>query len=84
MEVENMILMPRLTPPTTLWANQTEKEEFGIRIMDLEKFFHDAIPSIVKNNPELLSKARFSDYPEIRYVYKPKFNYATQPIPKES
>lgn len=87
-EVEEMFeghekFTPRQVPPKTLWANLAEKDEIGSKIIELEKFFFDAIPSEVKQNQELLSKARFSDYPEIRYVYKPRFNYSDIPTPKD-
>ncbi|CAG9335516.1 unnamed protein product [Blepharisma stoltei] len=75
---------PRKIPPKSVWANLSEKEEFGTRMVDIEQFFHEAIPSELKLSPELLTKARFSDYPEVRYVYKRPFNYSDMPAPKIS
>eukprot|EP00359_Climacostomum_virens_P001391 CAMPEP_0204897514 /NCGR_PEP_ID=MMETSP1397-20131031/784_1 /ASSEMBLY_ACC=CAM_ASM_000891 /TAXON_ID=49980 /ORGANISM="Climacostomum Climacostomum virens, Strain Stock W-24" /LENGTH=866 /DNA_ID=CAMNT_0052065281 /DNA_START=151 /DNA_END=2751 /DNA_ORIENTATION=- len=56
--------------PISVEARLTEKDQGLKNISEAEKFFRTAIPSKLKGHPELLSKARFGDGPEERYIYK--------------
>ena len=74
---------PRQIPPKQLWPKITDKYEVQERIMEVEEFFHEALPSELKENPEFLSLKRIGDQKEPRYFFKPQFNYKKVPQTKE-
>lgn len=66
--------------PFSVGSRLSERQEGMRKIVEAQKFFKTAIPSHILSNPDLLSKERYGDAPEERYVYKPPFNDENLPI----
>ena len=70
---------PREIPPTNLWSSNRDKIQARQKILNYQQFFHEQVPAEVETNPKILQKEKYGDFPNVRFVFEPPYDYLKIP-----